>query len=150
MIAKDWCLAKFEATSAEQAIEKIALLLAAHWRVRDSFGHAAVLRERRSPTGLPFSPFPVAIPHVEPDHVLMPTLAVGTLAAPVTFREMACPRSSLDVSIVIVPAFTAAEQSSGALARLMEALQNDALRCALVSAEDAAQLVDLVSRAWKG
>jgi len=149
MIAKGWCLAKLEVATAEQAILEIADKLCAHGRVQASFGHAAVLRERRSPTGVPFASPAVAIPHVGPEHVLLPSIAVATLASPVAFREMGSPASILDVEIVIVPAFTAKDQASGSLARLIELLQDDALRRALVAAHDEAILVDLLLGRWE-
>ncbi|WP_394820977.1 PTS sugar transporter subunit IIA [Pendulispora albinea] len=150
MIAEAWCLAKLDVTTAERAILEIAAKLVKHGRVRASFGHATVARERRSPTGVPFASLAVAIPHVEPEHVLASSIAVATLASPLAFREMGSPQSVLDVRIVIVPAFEASDQASGALSRLIELLQDDGLRAALVDAQDERGLVRLLLERWEG
>lgn len=120
----------------------LALRLREKGHVRDSFEKAALAREKRSPTGLPFPGVAVALPHAEPEHVESPAIAVATLAAPVTFRQMGSPGTKLAVSLVVMPAFTAKEQASAQLSTLIEKLQDDALRARLVEAADAAAIAD--------
>jgi len=136
------CFARLEVASAEAAVRYLARELAKAGHVKASFEAAAVARERRSPTGLPF-PGPggaVALPHAEPEHVESPALAIATLARPVKFREMGSPATQLDVALVVMPALTAKEQAAAGLAQLIESLQSEALRRALLDANDAAAM----------
>lgn len=103
--------------------------------VRPTFEMATLAREKRSPTGLPFPGQAVAMPHAEPEHVIVPAVAIASLARPVSFRQMGAPGVKLAVSLVVMPALTAKEQAAGELARLVELLQDEALRCALGDAQ---------------
>src|SRR5271169_5758530 len=99
--------ARLDVPSAEDAIRALARDLHRAGCVTDSFEAAAVARERRSPTGLPFEGGAVALPHAEPEHVASRALAVATLAGPVKFRQMGSPACQLDVALVVMPALTA-------------------------------------------
>jgi PTS system galactitol-specific IIA component len=149
MIDAEWCIARSSARSAEDAILEIAGRLVARGRVRASFGPACVAREKHLPTGLPFEAPAVALPHVDASHVFASSLAVLTLAAPVTFHEMGAPESVLDVSILIVPAF-ASKETARELSELVAALQDRALRDALAAAHDDAELAHVLAEALKG
>jgi PTS system galactitol-specific IIA component len=136
------------AASAEAVVRALARELLAAGHVHASFEAAAVARERRSPTGLPFEGGAVALPHAEPEHVISHALAVATLTAPVKFREMGAPASQLDVALVVMPALTAKEQAAAGLSRVIELLQDAPLRAALAAAPDAAAMHALLDRAW--
>jgi PTS system galactitol-specific IIA component len=142
------CCVRLEVPSAEEAIRALARALHRAGRVKDSFEAAAVARERRSPTGLPFEGLAVALPHAEPEHVLSPALAVATLARTVKFREMGSPATALDVSLVVMPALTAKEQAGAGLARVIEMLQDGPLRAALAAAADEAAMRAVLAPAW--
>ena len=131
------CIVRLDVPSAEGAIRALARELCRAGHVKESFEAAAVAREKRSPTGLPFEGGAVALPHAEPEHVLPPALGVATLARPVRFRQMGSPATLLDVALVVMPALTAKEQASAGLAALIELLQDAALRAALASRADA-------------
>jgi PTS system galactitol-specific IIA component len=134
------CFPRLEAASAEQAVRALAKELHRAGYVKASFEAAAVLRERRSPTGLPFEGGAVALPHAEPEHVLKPALAIATLVHPVRFREMGSPANALDVGLVVMPALTAKEQAAAGLAQIIELLQDAALRGTLRAATDEAAM----------
>ncbi|MGZ3423559.1 MAG: PTS sugar transporter subunit IIA [Polyangiales bacterium] len=142
MIDPELCLAGLEAKTPEDVVKALAAKLLAKGHVRESFEKAALAREKRSPTGLPFPGVAVALPHAEPEHVASPAIAVATLAKPVTFRQMGSPGTKLTVSLVVMPAFTAKEQAGAQLSSLIERLQDDALRDRLVRATDAQALAD--------
>ncbi len=126
----------------------LAKELHAAGHVQASFEAAAVARERRSPTGLPFEGGAVALPHAEPQHVVSHALAVATLAQPVKFREMGSPSTQFDVALVVMPALTAKEQASAGLSRVIERLQDPTLRAALAAAPDASTMHALLEEAW--
>jgi PTS system galactitol-specific IIA component len=140
------CVAGLQAKTAEEAIRALAKLLLAKGHVKASFEGAAVAREKRSPTGLPFPDTKVALPHAEPEHVVSPACAVAVLAAPVKFREMGSPATQHEVRIVVMPALTAKEQAAAGLAQLIERLQDGARRAAIL----AATTPDAIARALEG
>lgn len=101
---------------------------------RPTFAEAAVAREKRSPTGLPFGDVGVAIPHAEPEHVQSPAIVVASLAKPVKFRQMGSPKTLVEVTLVVMPALTAKEQAAAGLAGIITLLQDATIRAALVAA----------------
>jgi galactitol PTS system EIIA component len=136
-----------DVSSAEEVIRALSRELRLAGAVKDTFESAALARERRSPTGLPFEGGAVALPHAEPEHVLSPALGVATLVRPVRFREMGSPGVALDVTLVVMPALTAKEQASAGLTRVIELLQSVPLRAALIAAKDDAVIRSLLSPA---
>jgi PTS system galactitol-specific IIA component len=142
-------VAGFAAKSSDDAVRALAALLLAAGRVKPSFEAAALARERRSPTGLPFPAIAVAMPHAEPEHVVTPGIAVASLAAPVSFRQMGSPGVRLDVSLVVMPALTAKEQAMAELSRLVELLQDESLRRALTGAASGAAMCQLLAPHWR-
>ena len=79
--------ARLEAADAADALRTLAGHLLDDGAVTEGFPEALQAREQRYPTGLP-TPIPTAIPHADPEHVLVPGLALATLARPVAFGEM--------------------------------------------------------------
>lgn len=148
MFAPELCAAHLVARDAEAVVRALAALLVARGHVAPSFEAAALKRERRSPTGLPFPGAAVALPHAEPEHVRVPAIAIATLESPVAFRQMGSPRIALDVRIVVMPAFTAAEQAAAQLSRILELLQDDALRASLLDAGSAEELCAALAPRW--
>jgi galactitol PTS system EIIA component len=146
----DLCLAALPAKNAEGAIRSLAAALERAGHVGPSFVTAALTRERRSPTGLPFPGVAVALPHAEPEHVLSPAVAVASLAAPVRFRQMGAPAVELEVRLVVMPALTAKEQAAAGLSRLIELLQDESLRARLAAAATSAELASALAERWKG
>jgi PTS system galactitol-specific IIA component len=130
------CCVRLDVPSAEGAIRALAQALYRAGSVKETFEAAAVARERRSPTGLPFEGGAVALPHAEPEHVVAPALAVASLVRPVKFREMGSPATQLDVALVVMPALTTKEQAGAGLAKVIEMLQGAPLRAALTAAGD--------------
>ena len=139
------CRVRLSATTAEDVVRELSRALQEAGIVRASFEAAAIAREKRSPTGLPFPQIAVAIPHAEPEHVVSPGMVIATLAAPVEFREMGSPAKKLSVSIVVMPALTAKEQAEAGLSRIIERLQNDDVRRAMLVSSTEEELSRLVA-----
>ena len=140
-------MAALAANSAEEVVRTLARRLHQAGHVTASFEAAAIARERRSPTGLPFTDVAVAIPHAEPEHVISPAIAIASLAHPVRFRQMGSPAIQLDVLLVVMPAFTEKQQAAAGLSELIERLQNDALRLVLSRATTAEALCEALEGA---
>lgn len=148
MVSAELAIVQLSATTAEGVIRALAQRLRAHGHVHAGFEAAAVARERRSPTGLPFEPRAVALPHAEPEHVATPAIAIATLATPVRFREMGSPATQLEVSLVLMPALSAKEQAGASLARIIELLQDAALREELALATTSSEISAIFARKW--
>ncbi len=148
MIEPELCIVGLEAASSEEAIRALARVLHREGRVRASFEEAAVARERRSPTALPFEPLAVALPHAEPEHVLAPAIAIATLTRAVAFREMGSPATEHAVRVVVMPAFGSKEQAGAELSRLIEALQEPAAVAALADATSPRSLCEALRARW--
>lgn len=58
--------------SAEDFIRKMSSYLESEGMVLPTYVDAVLNREKVFPTGLPTIPFPVAIPHGDPEHVIKP------------------------------------------------------------------------------
>ncbi len=126
------CVVGLRAATDRDAIT----LAAAHLgdRVKPTFLAAALARERRSPTGLPFPGAAVAIPHAEPEHVASPCLLVASLAEPVRFRQMGSPGETVLARLLVMPALSAKEQAAAGLAGILERLQSAELRDRVLAA----------------
>lgn len=149
MIEAGLCFCGLDAATDEAAIRALARALLSAGKVTASFESAALLREKRFPTGLPLPGGAIAIPHADPEHVKSPALAVAKLAAPVAFREMGNPASQLDVALVVMPALTAKDQAAAGLARILDLLKEEALRAELRAAADAVAIFDAFKRRWE-
>lgn len=141
-------IAGLDAATAPEVIAKVAARLIAAGHVAPSFEQAAIARERRSPTGLPFEPDAVAIPHAEPEHVTRPAIAIATLVKPVSFRQMGTPAVKLSARLVVMPALTASDQAASGLTPIIEALQDRAFRDELLACGDDAAIVAAAGRRW--
>jgi PTS system galactitol-specific IIA component len=148
MFHADLCVVRLTAASSSDVVQALASRLLARGHVAASFERAAMVREKKSPTGLPFAPWAVALPHAEPEHSVTPAIALATLAKPVTFRQMGSPGVALSVSIVVMPALTAKEQAAASLSRLVTLLQSEATREALVQAASPEALLAVLSGGW--
>ncbi|MET0592804.1 MAG: PTS sugar transporter subunit IIA [Polyangiaceae bacterium] len=145
MLSSELCIAGLVAESSDAVVKALAARLLEAGHVRPSFEQAALVRERRSPTGLPFPGCGVALPHADPEHVVTPAIAVATLAKPVPFRQMGAPATKLDVALVVMPALTAKEQAAGDLSRIIELLQDEALRRVLLQAKASDEMMAALS-----
>lgn len=127
---------------AHQAIETLGELLKKQGYVEDGFVEDVLTREKTFPTGLPTDPFPVALPHADPDHVVRTGLALGILNAPVTFVEMGSDGSkTLDVQIVLMMAIKEQEKQVDLLRRIVQTLQSPDKLARMIAAETPAQAV---------
>lgn len=126
-----------EATSSSGAIEFLSGRLLALGKVRPSFAGAVIERETTMPTGLPLGDLNVAIPHTDPEHVLAPGVAVGTLRTPVLFSNMDDPDEQLPVRIIFLLALTDKKLQLSLLQYVAGMIQDPQRLDRLVAAPDA-------------
>ncbi len=107
-------------------------------------------RERDFPTGLEISGG-VAIPHTSADHVSGNTIAVASLAEPVTFRAMGGDDdSAVAVSTVFMLVFADAANHVPLLSHMIGKLQDVDFVAAVNAADDPAAIIALMDEAFVG
>lgn len=79
----------FEATDRVDLFTRLGAILAEKGYVKDTWLDAILEREDNYPTGLACEAVQVALPHVDPEHLLKPYIAIVKPAAPVRFDGMA-------------------------------------------------------------
>ena len=79
----------FEATDEWDLFAKMSDTLKEKGYVRDSWHDAICAREKSFPTGLQFEKIGVAIPHVDPENIVKPYIAIIKPKAPIDFAPMA-------------------------------------------------------------
>lgn len=106
--------------------------------VTDTFEAAVLAREEKHPTGLPTA-VAAAIPHTDPEHVLVPGFAVAVPAQPVDFGEIGSGGDrTVAAEIVVMLVLADAGDQLTALQTLVARLQDAAaVRTVLESTDDA-------------
>ncbi len=79
----------FEASDRVDLFTRLGAILAEKGYVKDTWLAAILEREDNYPTGLACEAVQVALPHVDPEHLLKPYIAIVKPAAPVGFDGMA-------------------------------------------------------------
>jgi PTS system galactitol-specific IIA component len=99
-------------TSNLEVLSAMGGLFEEYVDVRPGYTEALIQREREFPTGLPTTPYGVAIPHADGRYVIQPGLAVCTLKRPILFREMGNPQNAVSVKLAILIALPEAQQTA--------------------------------------
>lgn len=110
--------------------------------VKETFGQAAIDRERKLPTGLPLAGgINAAIPHTDIEHVIKPGLGMVTLTKEVDFQNMVDPQESVPVRLVFVLALEQPKEQIEMLQEIASVLQNPDLVKRLFSAKTADEAI---------
>ncbi|MDC3424578.1 PTS sugar transporter subunit IIA [Aquibacillus sp. 3ASR75-11] len=91
-----------EAESKERALSVLGSRLHEEGYVTDDFVKSVMEREQVYPTGLPTSPYGLAIPHTDSDKVIKPKIAFATLKEPIKFSSMSNMEEEVDVKIIFM------------------------------------------------
>lgn len=110
-LRSDHVLIEQQYTSNLEVLSAMGGLFQEYVDVRPGYTEALIQREREFPTGLPTTPYGVAIPHADGKYVLQPGLAVCTLKTPISFREMGNPQSVVAVKLAILIALPEGQQT---------------------------------------
>lgn len=113
--------------------------------VTADYAQALKDREAEFPTGLPV-PGGVAIPHTDATHVLNDTIAVATLAEPISFGEMGGDDGDMvSVSLIVLLVLTNAAGHLAFLSETIKAIQDPSFVAALMSSSSDEDIRDLVT-----
>jgi len=139
-------LVRADAEDDRDVIRSLAAALHQEGHVTPGFADAAIARESTSPTGLSLGDdvLGAAIPHAEREFVLRPSVAIATLARPVSFARMDEPESRVDVGLVLMPALPDSASQVETLRAVGTLLQDPALITDLAEASSAAEILALL------
>jgi PTS system galactitol-specific IIA component len=90
------------ASTKEAVISQLADILHEGGYVTDEYKKATLEREVLYPTGLPTTPFAIAVPHSERENVVREAVIVGICGSLVEFAEMGKSDSTVDVGVVFL------------------------------------------------
>lgn len=147
LLSLEHILLGVNATDAEQVIRVLTDSLVQSGNAAPEFATDVWKREQVFPTGLPTQPFPIAIPHADPDHVLASAVCIGVLRSSVQFTQMGTDGSTvLDVRIVFLLAIKEREKQVDMIQQLMTLIQSPSLLSGLLEAPSPAEALDLIHR----
>lgn len=115
---------QMQAESRQNLFEKMGQVLLANGAICDTFVDALNEREDSYPTGLPGRDYGVAIPHVDPKHVVVPGLAAATLQKPVPFIMMGSKAIVIEASVVFIVMLKDFDEQIDFLKSLMGVIQS--------------------------
>ncbi len=111
----------FEATDRFDLFKKLEQNLDAQGYIKDTWYEGITTREKNYPTGLAFETISVALPHVDPEHLKKPYIAVIKPKEPVMFEGMAGLGGDVPAQLIVNLGLTAHEEGQVAV---LQALMN--------------------------
>lgn len=115
---------KLKVETQKDLFKRMGEFLTQNGCVRPSFIEALVEREKNYPTGLPGRDFGIAMPHVDPQHVIVPGIAVATLEAPIPFVMMGTEDTPVEASVIFMLMLKDFDEQIDWLKKLMGVIQN--------------------------
>lgn len=137
-------VADVTATTQDDLYTQVNERLIADNMVKSTFLDAVSAREEKFPSGLDFGYVSIAIPHIDPDHVISPGLLVCRNSASTIFHAMDDPERSLDVQLSIWPLVTDPDNQVGMLGAVIALIQDESSYHILLHGEGA-QVADKLS-----
>lgn len=123
LIQLDW-----EVKNQEDFFERIGEKLLKRGFVKETFLDAIKVRENEYPTALNIKPYPIAIPHVDPIHIVKPFIAATRLKNGIKWCEMATNDVEHEVKLIFMLGFLKSNDHIILLQTLLEnCQQNDVI-----------------------
>ncbi|MBO8434693.1 MAG: PTS sugar transporter subunit IIA [Tyzzerella sp.] len=127
LIQLDW-----EVKNQEEFFEKMAKKLEELGFVKSSFLSAIKEREKNYPTALNINPYPIAIPHVDPENIIKPFIAATRLKNPITWFEMGTSDVKQEVKFIFMLGFLKSDEHIMLLQTLLQNCQDEEIMNRLV------------------
>lgn len=112
--------------------------------VKDTFYDNIVTREKEFPTGLHAPSVEVAIPHTDPDNIIIPFIAVVRPKQPIEFEPMGNEEKNVQAELIFMLGVMKDGQQVIALQNLMALLCNDEAVEQLLKAKDGKEMVNTI------
>ena len=111
----------FEAEDRFDFFKKLGEDLDKKGYIKDTWLDGITTREKNYPTGLAFETISVALPHVDPEHLAKPYIAIIKPKEPISFEGMACMGGDVPEKLIVNLGLT--EHAEGQVA-VLQALMN--------------------------
>lgn len=131
----------FQASDQFDFLNQMAGFLIKENYVLPSYLEAILERERKYPTGLPSEPFPVAIPHGDPEHVIEPCIVVVRPHAPIPFGEMGTADSTVLARYIFMLVVKRAENQIALLQNMIDMFMREEAMLKLDKADTASEIM---------
>ena len=143
-------ITSFSAPDAKTIIQQLSANLVNSGFVVEGFADDVWRREQLFPTGLPTHPHGIAIPHADPDHVLNSAVAIGLLAKPVLFDQMASEHTEkIEAWIVFLLAIADKEKQIVVLQEIIDLVKKAGMIENLLSAKNADEIIETIKISCK-
>ena len=117
----------FEAKDRFEFFNKMSEILVEKGYVKDTWLDAILTREKNYPTGLQFEHIAVALPHVDPENLIKPYIAVIKPKEPIVFEGMAGIGGDIPAELIVNLGLTGhAEGQVAVLQALMGVFMDEA------------------------
>lgn len=143
-IDKELVVIDLEADSKEEVLTVLGTQLTEQGFVKEEFVESVLKREMSYPTGLPTSPFGVAIPHTDGDMVNHSKIAFASLKNPVKFTAMGQGEAQVDVKLVFMLALQKPADQLESLQKLVGLFQDPETVSKLAGIKSADELNELI------
>jgi len=135
----------YDVKNAEDLINKISQYLLEKEMVLPSYEQAVLNREKIFPTGLPTTPFPVAIPHGDAEHVITPCIVVVKPKNPIEFGEMGSLDRKVNARYVFMLVIKKAEDQLVLLQSMVDMFMNREAMFSLDEAKTKKEIIKVLS-----
>ncbi|HLR68652.1 PTS sugar transporter subunit IIA [Virgibacillus alimentarius] len=142
----DLVLLQLESKTKEEVISKLGNQLQKNAYVTEDFVKSVLQREEHFPTGLPASPYGVAIPHTDPNKVVQSQIAFASLKNPVIFYTMGPVQYKIEVKMVFLLALKKSNEQLNMLQNLTGVLQHENMVKKLGDAKNVEQFKQTIKR----
>lgn len=148
LMSPDLVFFDLTAQDSTEFFSKLEKRLAPRGFIKDSWLDAIVARETAYPTGLEFEKISVAIPHVDPQHIARPYIAVVKPPTPIAFGAMAgMVDHPVQASLVINLGLIAHDEDQVAVLQALMNVFMDEDACADIMAQTTGEgMVDALTR----
>lgn len=149
LFSPDLVFFDLEAAGRQEFFEKLAGRLAERDLIQDSWLEAICEREKNYATGLSFPSVQVAIPHVDPEHIKRPYIAVIKPKTPIVFEAMAGMGDDVPAQLIVNLGVMRDGGQVAVLQKLMNIFMNEDYAAELIGITDAQGMVDAFGRLFE-
>jgi|UPI0005A744F0 Phosphotransferase system mannitol/fructose-specific IIA domain (Ntr-type) len=118
--------------------------------VKETFTAALIAREAEYPTGLKMEPFPVAIPHTDPEHVKKPCVCIVRLKNGVEFHEMMNTIETVRVNYIFCIVLASPDKQTGVLQNIISITSNKNLMDRIGKADTPKDILKIINDSAEG
>lgn len=142
---KDLIFTNIDVTNDIEILKEMGKVLLEKGYVKKSFINAIIEREKDYPTGIETNGINIAIPHADPAHVLIPTLALAVSKKNIKFKRIDAPDKIIMVKAVFMLVIKNEETHLELLKKLMNFVGNNNVMTKICNCNTGDQILDIIS-----